>query len=161
VGNEKIMKKVDFLTSLITGAIGKEYVVKHYGKRVVVTRYPYMKGIIPSRKQKMRRSLFRKAVAYAQAVYADPVIKETKRRLLRRPKRLFQALMKEWFRKRRERKMLNQTRVNRWRRNIELNSGDTIKKLFHTTSLDNAVARTPGYFTTTSLMKIRDGLPVL
>ena len=115
------MKKADFLTSMITGAIGKEFVVKHYGSQVVVTRYPNMKGIKPSRKQKQRRSLFKKAVLYAQSIYANPVLKEEKRKMLRRPKRLFQALMKQWFKRYEERKAKCQQRISVWQKNYAMN----------------------------------------
>ena len=70
----------------------------------------------------MRRRLFSKAVKYAQSVYANPVLKEEKRRMLRRPKRLFQALMKEWFSKRSERSYWNQRRLNSWQRQVSMHN---------------------------------------
>ncbi|HEY0731455.1 MAG TPA: hypothetical protein VGD33_03465, partial [Chitinophagaceae bacterium] len=76
-----------------------------------------MKNIMPSEKQKLRRRLFRKAVQYAQSIYADPILREKKRRMLRRPKRLFQALMKEWFTKRKEKLFWNERRITIWKRN--------------------------------------------
>jgi hypothetical protein len=112
------MKKVTFLHTLIRGAIGKEYVVKHYKNRIIITRYANMKAIVASEKQKVRRSLFKRAVKYAQEIYANPVLKVEKRRILRRPKRLFQALMKEWFRKRREKEAKAAQRIDRWRANV-------------------------------------------
>ncbi|MER3472106.1 MAG: hypothetical protein C4330_12505 [Chitinophagaceae bacterium] len=90
---------------MIRGSIGKKYCVKHYkGGKVVVTKYPDMKGIIASEKQKAGRRLFKRAVLYAQKVYSHSALKEEKRRRLRRPKGLFQALMKEWFKGREEKK---------------------------------------------------------
>ena len=115
------MKQVSFLLSMIRGAIGKEFVVKHYGRQVILTRYPNMEGIKPSRKQKQRRSLFKKAVLYAQNIYADPLLKEEKRRLLRRPKRLFQALMKEWFKQYEDSKARCEKRISVWQKNYALN----------------------------------------
>ena len=103
---------------MIRGAIGKRFVIKHYKYGVVKTKYPDMSRIIPSEAQKMRRRLFKRAVTYAQKVYANPVLKEEKRRMLRRPKRLFQALMKDWFRQQKEKLFLNERRINRWRNNL-------------------------------------------
>ena len=103
---------------MIRGAIGKRFVIKHYKYGIVKTRYPDMSRIVPSEAQRMRRRLFKRAVAYAQKVYANPVLKEEKRRMLRRPKRLFQALMKDWFRQQKEKLFLNERRINRWRNNL-------------------------------------------
>ena len=112
------MKKLPFIYRMIRGAIGKKFVIKHYKYGVVKTKYPDMSRIIPSEAQRMRRRLFKRAVVYAQKVYANPVLKEEKRRMLRRPKRLFQALMKDWFRQQKEKLFLNERRINRWRNNL-------------------------------------------
>ena len=103
---------------MIKGAIGKRFVIKHYVYGAIMTKYPNMKNIIPSAKQKKSRRLFSLAVKYAQSIYANPALKEEKRRLLRKPKRLFQALMKEWFKKRAERNFWNQRRLRQWKDNI-------------------------------------------
>ena len=112
------MKRLPFKYRIISGAIGKRFVIKHYSYGIIMTRYPNMKNIIPSQAQKMRRRLFRKAVKYAQSIYANPALKEEKRRMLRKPKRLFQALMKEWFKKRQERQYWNQRRIKTWKQNF-------------------------------------------
>ena len=112
------MKKLPFIYRMIRGAIGKRFVIKHYKYGVVKTRYPDMSRIVPSEAQRMRRRLFKRAVAYAQKVYANTVLKEEMRRMLRRLKRLFQALMKEWFRLLKEKLFLNERRINRWRNNL-------------------------------------------
>ncbi|HEY0751866.1 MAG TPA: hypothetical protein VGD26_11965 [Chitinophagaceae bacterium] len=112
------MKKLPFIYRMIRGAIGKRFVIKHYKYGIVKTRYPDMSRIVPSEAQRMRRRLFKRAVVYAQKVYANPALKEEKRRMLRRPKRLFQALMKDWFRQQKEKLFLNERRINRWRNNL-------------------------------------------
>ena len=112
-------KRLPLRYRMIRGAIGKRFVIKHYSYGVVMTRYPDMKNIIPSESQKMSRRLFRKAVKYAQSIYADSVCKELNRRLLRRPKRLFQALMKEWFNKRKEIRFYNDRRLRIWKSNVK------------------------------------------
>ncbi|MER3471355.1 MAG: hypothetical protein C4330_08470 [Chitinophagaceae bacterium] len=85
---------------------------------MVLTRYPNMKGVVVSEKQKIGRRLFRKAVLYTQKIYGNAVLKEEKRKLLRRPKRLFQALMKEWFKRREEKKFWNERKARRWQRRV-------------------------------------------
>ena len=114
--------RLPFLYTLISGAIGKRFVIKRCWGKKIMTRYPDMRGIVPSEGQKMRRRLFSKAVKYAQSIYANPVLKEEKRRMLRRPKRLFQALMKEWFSKRSERSYWNQRRLNSWQRQVSMHN---------------------------------------
>ena len=97
------MKKqpIPFHLTLVRGAIGKEIVIKHYkGGRKVMTRYPDMSNIKPSVKQKRQRRLFKLATKYANEIFRDPVKREERRRTMRRPWRLYQALMKEWFDKR-------------------------------------------------------------
>ena len=113
---------------IIQGSIGKRFVIKHYSYGIIKTKFPNMKNIIPSEAQKQRRRLFRLAVKYAQSIYANPALKEEKRRMMRRPKRLFQALMKEWFKKREEKQFWNQRRIQQWKNNLTANQ-QTIKSI--------------------------------
>lgn len=108
------MQTLPLLYRMIQGSVGKRFVVRHYsGGRIVLSCYPRMQHIQPSEKQRARRRLFRKAVRYAQSVYARPVRKATMYRRLRRPKRLFQALMKEWL-KQGEGQLQQQVQVQRY-----------------------------------------------
>ena len=111
-------KRLPFIYRIIRGAIGKRFVIKHYKHGIIKTKFPNMKNIIPSEAQKQRRRLFRLAVKYAQSIYANPALKEEKRRMHRRPKRLFQSLMKEWFKKRAERNFWNQRRLTQWKNHL-------------------------------------------
>ena len=113
-------QKLPFIYRMIRGAIGKRFVIKHYSYGVVKTKYPDMKHIIPTEAQKARRRLFKKAVKYAQSIYANPELKEKKRRILRRPKRLFQELMKEWFKMRAEKAFYNQRRLRIWQEKVKI-----------------------------------------
>jgi hypothetical protein len=123
-------KEISFAFYLFQGAIGKRLVCKHYRKGgIVITKYPNMKDIIPSRKQKRQRRLFKLAVQYAKGIFQDPVKKEEKYREMRRPRRLFQKLMKEWFREREERQQRNRERLDTWQRNVALNKGMKWKQL--------------------------------
>lgn len=125
-------QRIPFLYTLIRGAIGKRFVIIHYSYGIIMTRYPNMKNIIPSEAQKQRRRMFRKAVKYAQSVYANSALKEEMRKILRRPKRLFQALMKHWFKKRQERQYWNKRRLTIWKQNIEQNNSIQILPLKET-----------------------------
>ncbi|HEX2607844.1 MAG TPA: hypothetical protein VHK91_10710 [Flavisolibacter sp.] len=117
-------KELSFAFYLFQGAIGKRLVCKHYRKGgIVLTKYPNMKDIIPSTKQKRQRRLFKLAVQYAKAIFQDAVKKEQKYREMRRPRRMFQKLMKEWFSKREDRQLRNRRRLHTWQRNVERNKG--------------------------------------
>ncbi|MCU7551143.1 hypothetical protein OCK74_18630 [Chitinophagaceae bacterium LB-8] len=112
-------KKVPrLLLGMIRGSIGKCFVVKHYRgnkkkkwkKRIVITKYPDMSGVVASEKQRERRDLFKEAVVYAQWILSDPERKEAFRKTLPRKKRkhVYQAAIrlymsrqgdKQWLRK--------------------------------------------------------------
>ena len=57
------MKTSPFIYNIISGAIGRKIVVKHYKNNIVVTKFPDMTNIKPSLHQHKCRSLFREAVA--------------------------------------------------------------------------------------------------
>ncbi|MCU7552088.1 hypothetical protein OCK74_23415 [Chitinophagaceae bacterium LB-8] len=112
-------KKVPrLLLGMIRGSIGKCFVVKHYRgnkkkkwkKRIVITKYPDMSGIVASEKQRVRRDLFKEAVVYARWILSDAERKEEFRKTLPRKKRkhVYQAAIrlymsrqgdKQWLRK--------------------------------------------------------------
>lgn len=50
----------------IAGKLGKEMVVKHYGDKVVLAKYPNMDNIQASPLQKAKRNAFAEAMKYAQ-----------------------------------------------------------------------------------------------
>ncbi|MEP7109074.1 MAG: hypothetical protein ABI760_13865 [Ferruginibacter sp.] len=77
--------KLPWNLSIIQGAFGKTFVVKHYKWGIIMTKYPDMTKIIASPKQRKCRNLFRNAVAWAKTIIADPVQKaEWQKRLKRR-----------------------------------------------------------------------------
>lgn len=59
----------------LRGQLGKQLVFKRYKDKVVITSYPDMSRIKPSRKQKQSRSLFKEAVAYAKRINHDAALK--------------------------------------------------------------------------------------
>ena len=62
--------------SKLSGHIGKKIVVKQYANKTIVTAYPDMSKVKPSKKQKAKRNLFKEAVAYAQNINADAALKK-------------------------------------------------------------------------------------
>jgi hypothetical protein len=111
-----------------------------------------MQGIIPSEAQKLRRRLFKKAVRYAQKVYRHPAILDEARRRLRQPHRLFQALMKEWFLKRKEQNLWRERRLatcfNRFWHNsnpVKAIAGNRITAL-HADAKDRSLLKNSLYF---------------
>ena len=99
VKKETMLQPIPFHLSLVRGGIGKNYVVKHYRKKIVITKFPDMTGIIASKGQKKCRKVFKDAVAYAKAIiYND----EQKKMLLERVgsgRNLFNAAIKEYMKK--------------------------------------------------------------
>jgi hypothetical protein len=89
------------LLGIIRGGVGKCFVVKHYrgkkkGRKIVVTRYPNMSGIVVSEKQRERRNLFREAVVYAKWIVGDEERKQAFRKTLprKRRKHVYQAAIR-------------------------------------------------------------------
>ena len=77
----------------IRGAIGKEYVIKHYSYGAIKTKYPDMSKIIASTLQRKQRNLFKEGVAFAKIVMSDPVQKEVWLKKVRKKHRLFNYLV--------------------------------------------------------------------
>jgi len=83
----------------LRGQIGKQIVVKHYGKKTVVTAYPDMSNVKPSKLQKTKRKVFAEAVAYAQGILYDPVKKRIYAAKLKKGESVYHAAIKEFLRK--------------------------------------------------------------
>ena len=94
---KKLYRRIPYLPfslTLIRGAIGKEFVIKHYSYGAIRTRYPDMTRIIASAKQRKCRNLFKEAVEYAKQVIADPVEKAAWQKRLRKRNGVFNAAVK-------------------------------------------------------------------
>ena len=87
------------LLNNLRGQIGKQIVVKHYGKKTVITAYPDMSNVKPSKLQKVKRTVFAEAVAYAQGVLHDQVKKAAYAKKLKKGESVYHAAIKEWLRK--------------------------------------------------------------
>lgn len=81
----------------LRGQIGKQLVIKHYGKKTVVTAYPDMSNVKPSKLQKAKRNDFAEAVAYAQGILHDPVKKKAYAKKLKKGKSVYHAAITEWM----------------------------------------------------------------
>jgi len=81
----------------LRGQIGKQLVVKQYGQKTVVTKYPDMSKVKPSKLQKTKRTAFAEAVAYAQGILYDPVKKNAYAKKLKKGVSVYHAAIKEWL----------------------------------------------------------------
>ena len=85
------------LYGMIRGAIGKDFVIKKYGKKRVISKYPDMSNIIPSAKQIKRRNIFKNAVEFAGTIYTDEKVKRTIEEFAGTRRGLFQAAIRYYF----------------------------------------------------------------
>lgn len=92
------MKTSHFLLSQIRGQIGKKIVVKHYGKKIVITKAPDMSSINPSPLQKAQRNRFGEAVAYAKHINNTPELKAAYLKKAKKSKSVYQYVLKEFLR---------------------------------------------------------------
>lgn len=80
------------------GRINKENVViKDYGVKAVVTSIPDMSHVVLTEKQTKAQGHFAEAVAYAQAIIADPVQKAAYQKNLPKGKKAYHAALKEYL----------------------------------------------------------------
>jgi hypothetical protein len=83
----------------VRGQIGKQIVVKRYGNKTVITAYPDMSKVKPSKLQKAKRKIFANAVAYAQAINNDPVKKALYKKKKKKGQTVYHYAIKEYLKK--------------------------------------------------------------
>jgi hypothetical protein len=83
----------------LRGAIGKQFVIKQYAYGTVVTAYPDMSRVKPSKLQKLKQSVFARAVAYAQSIIRDPVGKKAYAKKLKKGEQVYTAAIREYLKK--------------------------------------------------------------
>jgi hypothetical protein len=83
----------------ISGQLGKQLVIKQYSDKIVISQYPDMSGIKPSRKQKNGRNLFREAVAYAKHIIYNRELKKNYLEKIKPVKNVYQYALKEYMTK--------------------------------------------------------------
>ena len=81
----------------VRGQTGKQIVVKKYGRKTVISAYPDMSNVKPSKLQKIKRKSFAMAVAYAKAINNDPVKKALYKKKIKKGQRVFNYAIKEYL----------------------------------------------------------------
>ena len=115
-------KELPFSLKLIRGAIGKEFVIKHYKDGAVKTKYPDMSGIVASAPQRRCRNLFKEAVAYAKEVIADTGRKTSWQKKLRKSNGVYNAAIKEYMLREKKAKQKELIITNRLLRDVMMDS---------------------------------------
>ena len=90
-------EKLPLILTWVRGAVGKEFVIKHYSYGIVKTKFPDMTRIIASAGQRKCRNLFKEAVAYARTVIADPVKKKEWQKRIKVKYRVFNRVIREYM----------------------------------------------------------------
>lgn len=93
--------KNSILLKGLSGAIGKDIVLKTYGNKTVISKSPDMSGIKPSKKQKAKRNRFAEAVAYAQKINNSASLKEVyrKKNKVKKEQSVYHAAIKEFLKR--------------------------------------------------------------
>ncbi|MEO6671091.1 MAG: hypothetical protein ABIN36_16535 [Ferruginibacter sp.] len=137
-------KQLPFSLTLIRGAIGKEFVIKHYKDGAVQTRYPDMSGIVATPRQRKCRNLFKEAVAYAKEVIADAERKTYWQKKLRKRNAVYNAAIKEFMlreKKAKEKKVLETNRLLRMSmKNLQDENALAFKKMDLVTGFQDEMA---------------------
>jgi hypothetical protein len=79
------------------GNIGKTIVVKKYGDKTVLSKYPDMSRVKYNENQKHEQSRFAEAVAYARSIINDPAKKAAYQKNLPEGKRVYNAALQEYL----------------------------------------------------------------
>ena len=74
-----------------------EIVIKQYGDKTIVSKFPDMSNIIPSSSQKQKRSRFAEGVAYAKTINNSPVLKADFLKRVGAVKSVYQTALKEFL----------------------------------------------------------------
>lgn len=80
----------------VKGRIG-DIVIKQYGDKTIVSKYPDMSNIIPSPSQKEKRSRFAEAVSYAKTINNSPVLKADYIKRVGNVRSVYQHALKEFL----------------------------------------------------------------
>jgi hypothetical protein len=89
----------NIILKALHGAIGKEFVIKQYGKKTVVSKYPDMTQIQATTLQEEQRNIFKEAVAYVKKIINDPAIKAVYAKKVKRGQTVYNYALKEYLAK--------------------------------------------------------------
>lgn len=87
----------NIITRGLSGQLGKELVVKQYGRKTVITRYPDMSKVKPSALQQQRRNKFAEAVAYAKAINNNAELKAAYKQKLKKGQTVYHYALREYL----------------------------------------------------------------
>ena len=116
--------ELPLLYRLVWGAIGKEYVIKHYSYGAIRTKFPDMSRIVASPEQRKWRDLFKEAVAYSKAQLADKYRKAEWKSRTKKKHRVFNAAIKEYMLREKRNQGDNRIRTNALLHNAFKNDED-------------------------------------
>ncbi|MEQ1553269.1 MAG: hypothetical protein ABL929_03765 [Ferruginibacter sp.] len=74
-----------------------DIVIKQYGDKTVVSKYPDMSNIVPSQSQVQKRSRFAQAVAYAKTINNSPIFRADFLKRKGKVKSVYQSALKEFL----------------------------------------------------------------
>ena len=74
-----------------------DIVIKRYGDKTVVSKYPDMSNIIPSDSQKEKRSRFADAVSYAKTINSSEILRIDFLKRVGDVKSVYQSALKEFL----------------------------------------------------------------
>lgn len=74
-----------------------DIVIKKYGDKTVVSKYPDMSNIIPSDSQKEKRSRFADAVSYAKTINSSEILRTDFLKRMGSVKSVYQSALKEFL----------------------------------------------------------------
>lgn len=74
-----------------------DIVIKQYGDKTVVSKYPDMSNVVPSLSQKKKRSRFADAVAYAKTINSSPIFRNDFLKRKGAVKSVYQSALKEFL----------------------------------------------------------------
>ena len=76
-----------------------DIVIKKYGDKTVVSKYPDMSNVIPSGAQKEKRSRFAEAVSYAKAINSSSILRTDFLKRVGDVKSVYQSALKEFLKR--------------------------------------------------------------
>ena len=74
-----------------------DIVIKKYGDKTVVSKYPDMSNIVPSGAQKEKRSRFAEAVSYAKTINSSSILRNDFLKRVGDVKSVYQSALKEFL----------------------------------------------------------------
>ena len=87
------------LLKYVSGKIGDQIVAKQYQDKIVISKYPDMSKVKPSKQQKSNRSLFKDAVVYATEINRNQEKKKVYLQKVSDGKSVYRYALKEYLEK--------------------------------------------------------------